>query len=124
MIHANRSGHRIVGPVRTCVGCRSRASVDALLRVVAGSGAAGPVAVPDPRRRHSGRGAWLHPDPDCLQRAERRKAFSRALRVRGAVDASAVREHLSTRLGRATHRVTDVGRSPCQATDRKQVDPS
>jgi predicted RNA-binding protein YlxR (DUF448 family) len=28
-----------------------------------------------------GRGAWLHPDPGCLQAAVQRKAFSRALRT-------------------------------------------
>lgn len=31
-----------------------------------------------------GRGAWLHPDPDCLALAIRRKAFGRALRSPGA----------------------------------------
>lgn len=99
-------------------------SIVELLRVVAVDGLTGSVAIPDPRRRKPGRGAWLHPDPGCLQRAEKRKAFSRALRVRGAVDDSAVREHLSTHHWWATHDVTDAGEFPRQATDRKQVDPS
>ena len=64
------------GPVRTCVGCRTRAVADDLLRVVAVDGA----LIPDPRRRLPGRGAWLHPVPECLSRAERRSAFPRALR--------------------------------------------
>lgn len=28
-----------------------------------------------------GRGAWLHPDPACLETAVKRRAFSRALRA-------------------------------------------
>ncbi|HEU5475013.1 MAG TPA: YlxR family protein [Actinophytocola sp.] len=50
--------------------------------------------VPDPRRRFGGRGAWLHPDLDCLGRAERRRAFPRALRVPGPLDVTALREWL------------------------------
>jgi predicted RNA-binding protein YlxR (DUF448 family) len=52
------------------------------------------VLVPDPRRRLPGRGAWLHRDLECLDLAVRRRAFGRALRVQGAVDVRAVREHL------------------------------
>ena len=33
-----------------------------------------------------GRGAWLHRDPECVELAERRRAFARALRVPGPVD--------------------------------------
>ncbi|TDT32916.1 uncharacterized protein DUF448 [Naumannella halotolerans] len=32
-------------------------------------------------RTAAGRGAWLHPDPDCLELARRRRAIPRALRV-------------------------------------------
>ncbi|WP_084643610.1 YlxR family protein [Actinoalloteichus hymeniacidonis] len=77
-------------PVRTCVGCRRRAVVSELLRVVAATG----VVVPDPKRRLSGRGAWLHPDPKCLRLAERRRALPRSLRVPGPLDLSAVRTYL------------------------------
>ena len=77
-------------PVRTCVGCRTRAAADDLLRVVAVDGA----LIPDPRRRLPGRGAWLHPVPECLSRAERRSAFPRALRAPGPLDADRVRSHL------------------------------
>ncbi|WP_234995651.1 YlxR family protein [Streptoalloteichus hindustanus] len=66
-----------------------------LLRVVLVAG----VLVPDPGRRRPGRGAWLHPDPECLRVAERRRAFPRALRVPGPLDVAAVREHLEQRLG-------------------------
>lgn len=70
-------------PVRTCVGCRNRAAKHELLRVVAGDLGHGPELVPDPRGRAPGRGAHLHPSPDCLELALRRRAFPRALRVEG-----------------------------------------
>jgi uncharacterized protein len=48
------------------------------------------VAEPDERRRLPGRGAWLHPSPDCLDLAVRRRAFARALRVPGPLDTTAL----------------------------------
>nr|WP_308213324.1 YlxR family protein [Mycolicibacter longobardus] len=45
-----------------------------------------------------GRGAWLHPAPDCLQAAIRRRAFGRALRISGSPDVSGVEEYFD-RLG-------------------------
>ncbi|HYY10232.1 MAG TPA: YlxR family protein [Kineosporiaceae bacterium] len=80
------------GPVRTCVGCRVRASRSVLLRVVAVEAGGEVVVAPDPRHRLPGRGAWLHPDPTCLDLAERRRAFPRALRREGPLDSGAVRE--------------------------------
>jgi hypothetical protein len=56
--------------------------------------------VPDPRRRHAGRGAWVHPDRACLDLAERRRAFARALRRSGPLDLSALREFVAA-AGRA-----------------------
>ncbi|WP_231687174.1 YlxR family protein [Arthrobacter alpinus] len=38
-----------------------------------------PEALVDLRRRMPGRGAWLHPSPDCLQLAIKRRAIVRAL---------------------------------------------
>ncbi|MGW1677917.1 YlxR family protein [Saccharopolyspora sp. NPDC002376] len=114
------------GPVRTCVGCRTRTSPVELLRVVAAvDGDSSPVVVPDPRRRRPGRGAWLHPDPACLRLAERRRAFPRALRVRGSLDTSAVHEHFGAEHPQpAAQDRTDAGFVPRQATEGKQVDPS
>jgi predicted RNA-binding protein YlxR (DUF448 family) len=77
--------------VRTCVGCRARAAKSDLLRVVAVAGS----LVPDPRGRLPGRGAHLHPDPNCLALAERRRAFGRALRRAEPLDAASLREHLA-----------------------------
>src|ERR1700712_3229613 len=80
------------GPVRTCVGCRMRnRSVD-LLRIVAVDGA----LRPDPRHRLPGRGAWLHPNLGCLDAAERRRAFGRALRLSGQPDGTEVRALLTS----------------------------
>jgi predicted RNA-binding protein YlxR (DUF448 family) len=71
----------------------------------------------DLRRRIGGRGAWIHPDPDCLTKAERRRAFPRALRVPGPLDVAGVREQLA-------HRVTGSGSSRAAMEEGKQVDPS
>jgi uncharacterized protein len=74
--------------VRTCVGCRERAARADLLRVVVVEGR----LVPDPARRLPGRGASVHPDPRCVDLAVRRRAFPRALRLPGPLDASEVTE--------------------------------
>lgn len=71
-------------PVRTCVGCRVRASRSALIRVAVSKDA----LVFDERAVLPGRGAWLHPTPECLELAQRRKAFARALRVSTALNFS------------------------------------
>lgn len=89
-------------PVRTCVGCRKREPAPELLRIVAcgrstGHGTDVVTVVPDPRRRLSGRGAWLHPLSACLTTAVRRRAIGRALRVSGHLDISAVEHHLENR---------------------------
>ncbi|RZQ59883.1 YlxR family protein [Amycolatopsis suaedae] len=70
-----------------CVGCRERASIDALLRLVVADGA----LVVDRERRLPGRGAWMHPSPRCLSQAERRRALPRALRVSGPLDTGGLR---------------------------------
>ncbi|EWT00325.1 hypothetical protein N865_16140 [Intrasporangium oryzae NRRL B-24470] len=96
---ADRTGLR-AEPSRTCVGCRGSDSWSALLRVVAATDGRdadqhGPIPIhPDPRHRMPGRGAWLHPSPDCFELAVRRKAFARALRLQAAVDVSAVARQL------------------------------
>jgi predicted RNA-binding protein YlxR (DUF448 family) len=89
-------------PVRTCVGCRKREPAPELLRIVVygcstGDGTDTVTIVPDPQRRLSGRGAWLHPFSACLSTAVRRRAIGRALRVSGHLDISAVEQHLENR---------------------------
>src|SRR5436853_7445626 len=81
-------------PQRTCVGCRARADAADLLRVVAVGGA----CTPDPRRRLPGRGAHLHLDRQCLEAAERRRAFARALRTNGPLDTGPLRRYVEERV--------------------------
>ncbi|MGH3793894.1 MAG: YlxR family protein [Pseudonocardiaceae bacterium] len=88
---------RSAEPIRTCVGCRTRTAATGLLRVVVVDGA----LAPDPQRRLPGRGAWLHPDTGCLRLAERRRAFSRALRIAGVLDSAAVHTFLTQQDGDA-----------------------
>ncbi|MBV9823314.1 MAG: YlxR family protein [Actinobacteria bacterium] len=95
--------------VRTCIGCRQRAPAADLLRVVVDPAVAGQAAdspspppvrvLPDPRRRASGRGAWLHPVLGCMELAERRRAFGRALRTTARLDCSPVRTYLESIAG-------------------------
>ncbi len=73
------------GPVRTCIGCRRQGSRSVLVRLALEDGH----VVVDVRASKPGRGAWLHPDSDCLALAIRRGHVGRALRAPGA-DVSAV----------------------------------
>ncbi|TDN88562.1 YlxR family protein [Microbacterium sp. BK668] len=78
-------------PVRTCVGCRTRASRSALLRVVAIDS----VLVVDERAILPGRGAWVHETRECMDAALRRRAFVRALRVSGPLDTQTIEKRLN-----------------------------
>ena len=66
-------------PVRTCIGCRGTAPRQDLLRYVLHTTAEVSVEF-DAHKALPGRGAWLHPDPRCLEKALKRRAFSRAFR--------------------------------------------
>ncbi|WP_307086632.1 YlxR family protein [Arthrobacter agilis] len=66
------------------MGCRRRDRQSHVMRVVVQPIDGIQIAVIDERRRLSGRGAWLHPDPACMETAVKRRAFSRAFR--GPVD--------------------------------------
>ncbi|HEY0166042.1 MAG TPA: YlxR family protein [Jatrophihabitans sp.] len=97
--------------LRTCIGCRQRTSATELLRVVAGPAASTEAGdsssppgtsaqvLPDPRRRAAGRGAWLHPVIGCMELAERRRAFGRALRSTAQLDATPVRKYVESITG-------------------------
>ena len=116
---------RRVEPTRTCVGCRSRQPASILLRVVVVAGS----LIPDPRRTLPGRGAWLHPDQGCLDAAERRRAFGRALRLTRTPDSSGVAQYLGSGIVASAVQAGDGNRDRSalrgEARDvRKQVDPS
>jgi predicted RNA-binding protein YlxR (DUF448 family) len=64
-------------PVRTCVGCRNRAEKSSLVRVIARDSALDI----DSTASAGGRGAWVHPSPECVAQAITRKAFGRALKT-------------------------------------------
>ncbi|WP_261164771.1 YlxR family protein [Microbacterium sp. Marseille-Q6965] len=79
-------------PVRTCVGCRTRAPRASLLRVVA----VGSELVLDERGSMSGRGAWVHATRECVENAIRRRAFVRALRVSGPLETQTFEKRLNS----------------------------
>ena len=88
---------RSEGPVRTCIGCRSRATKRELLRVVAGTDAEGQwLVVPDPNGTAPGRGAHLHPTSACYDLAVRRRAFARALRLEQGLASTPVGDYLAS----------------------------
>ncbi|NQY56117.1 MAG: YlxR family protein [Ilumatobacteraceae bacterium] len=70
----------VAGPHRTCVGCRRRHHVDALVRVTHSDGRI------DVGGASCGRGAWVctstgRPDAACVRSAIKRNGFHRAWRV-------------------------------------------
>ena len=78
-------------PVRTCIGCRSKEPQSAFVRIARTSEATLAVEVSGARRRLPGRGAYVHPRTQCVERVERRGVLSRAFRARiAAADEAAV----------------------------------
>jgi predicted RNA-binding protein YlxR (DUF448 family) len=65
-------------PLRTCVGCKERAVKSRLVRLVVAGGEGVRV---DRTGSAPGRGAYVHPDRDCVEAAVVGGAVSRALRV-------------------------------------------
>ncbi|WP_315297772.1 YlxR family protein [uncultured Actinomyces sp.] len=65
------------GPQRTCIGCGTRAHRTALVRIVRSPDGAIHL---DRTATLPGRGAWIHPDKGCVQRARARRALARAFR--------------------------------------------
>jgi len=75
-------------PVRTCVGCKSKAAQSDLIRLALD----GDAVVCDHARRLPGRGAYLHPDRRCWEAAQRRQVWPRVFRVKRALDISPAAE--------------------------------
>ena len=63
-------------PQRQCMGCRERKAKKELLRVVRGTD--GTVML-DFGGKLNGRGAYICPDPSCLEKARKSKALERSL---------------------------------------------
>lgn len=79
-------------PVRTCIGCRIRDEKHRLIRIVACDRS----VVVDIGQTQPGRGAYLHPKPECLERALKRRSLGRALRseIDGQQAAVTIRQFL------------------------------
>ncbi|MGH3804046.1 MAG: YlxR family protein [Pseudonocardiaceae bacterium] len=92
--------------IRTCIGCRERADIAELVRIVAIAQDGVERVVLDTARRLEGRGAWLHPGPDCAALAQRRNAFGRSLRRKSPVDTDLVQEQIARLDRHYTRRVT------------------
>jgi predicted RNA-binding protein YlxR (DUF448 family) len=73
------------------VGCKVRAAKSDLLRVVG----RGTEVLPDPQARLPGRGAYVHPSQTCFEQAQRRRAFSRALRLPGPAMTAVLGQYLA-----------------------------
>jgi predicted RNA-binding protein YlxR (DUF448 family) len=65
----------VATPERTCVGCRRRRGQDELVRLVQVHG-----RVVKARPGAPGRSAYLCPQENCLEAAEKKRAFARAFR--------------------------------------------
>jgi uncharacterized protein len=65
-------------PIRTCVGCRTRTEKTELIRVVLDS----QTPVIDPNNSKPGRGAYLHPNLECLEQALSRGGLAKAFRMK------------------------------------------
>lgn len=72
-----------------CIGCRARAPQTDLIRLVLQTD---PIRIAvDEGRALPGRGAWLHPQTDCLERAVKKSAFAAAFKQK--IPRSAYEDH-------------------------------
>ena len=65
-------------PQRQCMGCRERKAKREMIRVVRGTD--GNVSL-DFGGKMNGRGAYICPNPECLNKARRSKSLERSLEV-------------------------------------------
>jgi uncharacterized protein len=70
-------------PMRMCIACRESKPKKELVRVVADGGA---LSADETGKAH-GRGAYICPDVECLEKARKTKAFDRALETAMSEDA-------------------------------------
>ena len=65
-------------PMRRCIGCMQSKPKRELLRIVRDPEKG--IAI-DPTGKAPGRGAYLCPDPECFEKARKKKAISRNLEI-------------------------------------------
>jgi|DewCreStandDraft_1066081.scaffolds.fasta_scaffold00029_147 predicted RNA-binding protein YlxR (DUF448 family) len=70
-------------PIRTCIGCQQESAKRELIRIVRTP--EGRVAI-DPTGRMPGRGAYLHPQRTCWEKALKRGSIRYALKITPAPD--------------------------------------
>ena len=79
-------------PERTCIGCGQKKEKNSLIRIVHAQDDTFSI---DPTGRKNGRGAYICHDPECLEKAIKRKALDRAFKVTVSLEiAQALREEL------------------------------
>ena len=104
--------------LRTCIATRQKHPDTELLRVVADKGDSTACrVVPDRGRCLPGRGAWIRPDLEAVELAERTRAFRRALRLSTDVDTGHVREYLAAR-----QQVQSAGNNPCDPELKRKTE--
>lgn len=87
------------GPIRTCIGCRTRAPKDELVRLVpAPAGAEGPELVVDVLGKLPGRGLSVHPTKACVEAAVKRGGIAQALRRAPRIQTTELARAISDRL--------------------------
>ena len=82
-------------PERMCVACGTRSSKGDLMRIAR---TAGETIVPDPSGKLPGRGAYVCPKSECIEKALKQKRFDRALRIQVPPNLS---EQLEAALGKS-----------------------
>ena len=80
-------------PVRTCIGCRETGPKNGLIRIVRS-----PAGVQvDPTGKQAGRGAYMHAQRACWERALQSQQVARALRMEiGLQDRQRLESHFAT----------------------------
>ena len=100
-------------PIRSCVVCRQTSDKRELLRVVRLPEKDGGAVVADPSGKQSGRGAYVCPAAECIDKARKSKRFERALSTReGAVSPDLYSELMSLAQARSTIITTSVRSDP------------
>ena len=79
-------------PIRSCVVCRQTSDKRALLRVVRLPEKEGGQVVADPTGKRAGRGAYVCPESDCIEKAQKQRRFERALSAKEPIPAELFEE--------------------------------